>query len=238
MASADDLVDIAFGEIGYTEDPPGSNNNKYANEVGHVPRQPWCASFVAWCCKQAKIELPSDSAYTPFMANGFMEVGRWVMPRSIKKGDIVFFDFPDSKRRIQHVGIATGPPIGGTIIDCIEGNTSQGTAGSQDNGGGVYRRRRNISTVVGAGRPNFEEFALSSEAEKQISNIHHHIAHPEVGLTKRVERIERALFDGVPSHGVPPMQRAVTEMSYNLAGLDLENRPSKIKQIIDILRSK
>ena len=41
-------------------------------------------------------------------------------------------------------------------MTAIEGNTSSGTAGSQANGDGVYRRKRKLSLVLGAYRPKYE----------------------------------------------------------------------------------
>jgi hypothetical protein len=63
----------------------------------------------------------------------------------------VFFNFPDSLNRIQHVGIVEAVGAGGAITT-IEGNTSSGVAGSQDRGGLVARRARRGS-IVGYGHP-------------------------------------------------------------------------------------
>ena len=41
-------------------------------------------------------------------------------------------------------------------MQSIEGNTSSGDSGSQDNGGGVYRRKRAQKYIIGAVRPTFE----------------------------------------------------------------------------------
>ena len=41
-------------------------------------------------------------------------------------------------------------------MTAIEGNTSSGTAGSQANGDGVYRKKRAKSLVLGAYRPKYE----------------------------------------------------------------------------------
>lgn len=154
MTTAAEFVAAAAREVGYTERPTGSNRTKFAAIAGHPNGQPWCASFVVAIARRVGLQLPSESAYTPTMAAGFKNVGRWVTPKNIEPGDVVFYDFPDSKRRIQHVGIAAARPAAG-FIDCIEGNTSAGSSGSQDNGGGVYRRRRPLAHVVGAGRPAF-----------------------------------------------------------------------------------
>jgi len=66
----------------------------------------------------------------------------------------VFFDWPDSVNRIQHVGIVEA--VEPAAIVTIEGNTTSGTAGNQSAGDGVWRRRRaRNSSIVGYGRPRY-----------------------------------------------------------------------------------
>ena len=50
---------------------------------------------------------------------------------------------------VHHVAIYAGNGV------TIEGNTSSGNAGSQDNGGGVFRRKRPASVIVGCARPRY-----------------------------------------------------------------------------------
>lgn len=151
MATPDDFVALAATHVGYTETPSGSNRTKYAAEAGHANGAPWCATFIVAVARRLGIVLPSESAYTPAMANAFRAAGRF--HATPQRGDIAFFDFPDSKNRIQHVGIVVTADAG--TVTCIEGNTSSGSGGSQDNGGGVYRRTRPRRHVVGYGRPVF-----------------------------------------------------------------------------------
>lgn len=141
------MIEIARGDVGYRESPPGSNRTKFAEMAGHLNGQPWCATWVVSVARRAHVQLPSESAYTPSMANAFRAAGLW--DRTPHPNDIAFFDFPDSTTRIQHVGIVESSSD--HYVTCIEGNTSQGTTGSQDNGGGVYRRTRPLAQVVGFG---------------------------------------------------------------------------------------
>lgn len=153
MATAQELIDAATREIGTTERPAGSNRQPYAAAAGHANGYAWCASFVVAMARSVGLKLPSESAYTPTMANGFKAAGRWYGRYSGAPGDIAFFDFPDRTMRIQHVGIVVS--VIGDYVTCVEGNTSSGSSGSQDNGGGVFRRVRPLSHVVGFGRPDF-----------------------------------------------------------------------------------
>lgn len=161
MTTANDLLAAARRELTYTESPPNSNRTKFAAEAGHANGQPWCATFVVAMARRVGLTLPSESAYTPTMAQGFKNAGRWHL--TPQAGDIAFFDFPDSKHRIQHVGIVVG--AAGSYVTCIEGNTSPGDSGSQDNGGGVYTRRRPKAHAVGYGRPAYSDGRLPVRVE-------------------------------------------------------------------------
>ncbi len=47
-----DIIGVALTQVGYTE---GSNNDtKYGFWSGY-PYQPWCATFISWCARQAEI---------------------------------------------------------------------------------------------------------------------------------------------------------------------------------------
>ena len=47
-----DVLAVALTQLGYTE---GTNNDtKYGSWAGY-PHQPWCATFVSWCMRQAEI---------------------------------------------------------------------------------------------------------------------------------------------------------------------------------------
>jgi hypothetical protein len=160
MSSAQDVLRIAAIQLGVTEYPAGSNGQPYSHDLGR-PAEPWCADFVVWVTRQAGIRLPSESAYTPYMATGFKQIGAWHDGTAgIRAGDVAFFNFGSGI--IRHVGIVQD--VRSTEIVTIEGNTSSGNDGSQDNGGGVYRRARPFSYVVGYGRPNYAQEATVPDA--------------------------------------------------------------------------
>lgn len=209
--SATALLRIAAGELGYTEDPPGTNRTKYADEVGHINGYPWCASFIVWCAHKALVELPSESAYTPSMAVAFQKAGQWASDP--QPGDFAFFDFPDSKRRIQHVGIVESSTP--TSVTCIEGNTSPGKSGSQDNGGGVYRRTRSKDHVVGYGRPVFEEDELTDDEREALLTANHFVKVMWPPYADKIDEIHQhleVLMKGVPSMGIPTTPQVLREI--------------------------
>ena len=139
-----DVLKIAAGELGTTESPAGSNRTKYGRWMS-LDGQPWCMSFVQWCFAQAGTPLP----YRTGSCSALLDWFRKHRPEAVfvsgpQPGDVAIFTF-------GHTGIVE-KALPGAVL-CIEGNTSPGAAGSQDNGGGVYRRQRNLCLVRAFIRP-------------------------------------------------------------------------------------
>ena len=148
-----ELIQTARAEIG-TNEVGFTNDVKYGRWYG-MNKQPWCDMFVSWVLHKAGNPDGYKSAYTPGGAAFWKAKGRWVEPADLERGDIAYFDFPDDGvNRISHVGIVEKVLSNGTVVT-IEGNTSPGSGGSQRDGGGVYRRVRPLSYIVGGGRPSF-----------------------------------------------------------------------------------
>jgi CHAP domain len=145
------VLDVARSQIGTVEDARG--RQKYGAAYG-MDGVAWCAEFQWWCFREAGASaLIPKTAYTPTFYSWFQQRGQ--ASRTPRVGSLVFYDFPDSLPRIQHVGIVEAINPSGTITT-IEGNTTSGVAGSQDRGGGVWRRTRSQSAVVGYGHPAYE----------------------------------------------------------------------------------
>jgi hypothetical protein len=93
------IVDIAVGEIGSGENPPGSNKTKYGDwfdpKLNASMGLPWSSIFVSWVYNRAGIDLGANNygkgfaswsqAYSYFKANGFLTY----LP---EPGDIVIID--------------------------------------------------------------------------------------------------------------------------------------------------
>lgn len=148
--------------VGKTESPAGSNDSPFladwrrALKLAWMRGQPWCgfAVLAAYFLGTGK-RLPDGVVYTPNIVawahagtNGF----RAVRPEDARAGDLVVFNFPGGSSVADHVGLALGPAIGG-YIPTVEGNTSSSNAGSQSNGGGVFRRSRPVSLIAVVARP-------------------------------------------------------------------------------------
>jgi hypothetical protein len=155
VASAADVIRIASAEVGYTEGP--NNRNKYAPEVGDANNQPWCGTFTDWCLIKAGLTGEPSSVWTPAGLQAYRKAGRAIDRNGpVEPGDIVYFDWEGGTATsgVDHVGIVTGVRRDGQV-ETIEGNTSPTSAGSQSNGGGVYRRVRPRSVIAGFGRPAY-----------------------------------------------------------------------------------
>lgn len=148
MASVQQILDRAARDVGFVEGP--NNENPWGRWYG-VPNQPYCAMWLSCVFFECGAPQPASTAkgyaFTPAGAAWFQKRGRW--GRSPQVGAHVFFRFGGP--RIHHVGLVVG--IGRGHIDTIEANTSRGAAGSQRDGGGVWRRRRSAG-IVGYGYPD------------------------------------------------------------------------------------
>lgn len=132
-------LDIAKKYINYTEYPPNSNQTLFGAWYG-MNGVPWCMEFVQFCFAQADHALPYKTA----SCSALLDWYKAYKPNLIKvmpmPNDIVIY-------RFGHTGIVESG--NSQAVTAIEGNTSPGVTGSQDNGGGVYRRTRTADTVAG-----------------------------------------------------------------------------------------
>lgn len=139
------------------ETPPGSNINDYTRWFyGNNTSAPWCAIGQCWVEHKAGGLLMPKTAYTPTMAQFFIDQKRFGKVARI--GALTFHNFPDSLDRIQHVERVI-EILNETTVRTIGMNTSSGMAGSQDDGGNVYWRTRTVRVgdIVGFGYPLYEE---------------------------------------------------------------------------------
>ena len=143
---AQNIIDIAFKEVGQTENPPNSNKTKYGKWFG-LDGVAWCGIFVSWVYAQAGYVLPKigfskgyagcQTAVAHFAASG--EVTKYP-----QVGDIAFFDW-NADKRYDHTGIFNGWKTKDKEFYSIEGNTS---STNQSNGGNVESRIRAVKGVL------------------------------------------------------------------------------------------
>lgn len=156
----------AVSQRGQTEDPSGSNRgqkiSRWQELIIGFDGVPWCGCFTGFGTKYVGgvRAITSRVAYTPYTKldginreNGFIGL---VPPEKARLGDHLLFNFQDGTEPPgvpQHTGFALVRISEGW--KSMEGNTSSGNSGSQDNGGGVFPRSRPNWTIVGAARPDY-----------------------------------------------------------------------------------
>lgn len=139
------IIEVANGEIGVKEDPPGSNRTKYGAWYGWDGYK-WCAMFVSWVYNRAGHPLGKiddnkgyrgcQSGYNHWRANG-------ELVKEPKPGDIVLFDW-DGNGICDHTGIFVSWVEKGKTFNSIEGNTA---FRNDSDGGGVMMRSRSVQSV-------------------------------------------------------------------------------------------
>lgn len=143
----------ARAQIGTKEQPPGSNRGPLIDQwqrLCQVFAAPWCGCFVNRALMAAGFPAQPWLRFCPWIEQKAKAgEGGWSWHSEPRAGDLILY----GAREAQHVGIVDDPSKHSTV----EGNTSSGNAGSQDNGGMVAARMRDWSSpgfpVRGFARP-------------------------------------------------------------------------------------
>lgn len=155
------VVKYAMRFEGRTESPRGSNCGpgviddcqKWA--LGYTGFF-WCGAFVGYCAHKASgcVFSKRNIVYTPSIVadakarrNGF---SGWHPVSAAKPGDFALFNWPGGEF-VDHVEIVVRN-LGDGRLECIGGNTSEGTL--NNNGGGIFRQIRK-SGLAGVARPRY-----------------------------------------------------------------------------------
>lgn len=159
---ADHLVSIAAAEVG-TEEVNGTNCGPRVNQykaATWLPADkpwPWCAAFICWIVREAMraAGVKETATFKRPRTAGALDLENWsraqdnttststcVRASMIQAGDIVTFKFATG----GHVGLAVSACNSKGEFQTIEGNTD--ARGSRE-GGGVFRKTRNVSSVHG-----------------------------------------------------------------------------------------
>lgn len=113
----EDILAVALTQVGYTE----GYNHEYENDTKYgswnrLPFQPWCASFIIWCARQAEISediIRRTGQASPRMMGISYYSGSYYTPQP---GDFFF------TAGFTHVGIVLN--VEGEHFYCIEGNAN------------------------------------------------------------------------------------------------------------------
>lgn len=149
MGRASDVINAAYGELGYyaPDDPePGSKYGRWMAELtgedwlaGPSNEIWWCCMFVSWCLAQGGVEMDGFPSYNTDLAlnNGARQYA--IDEYDVQYGDIIIFNW-DWDGATDHIGFATGE-FDGVGFTTIEGNLGNAV---QEN----YRQFGNVAYVL------------------------------------------------------------------------------------------
>ena len=156
------VIETARADLGYTENPPGSNRTKYWEAYDpKMQGQPWCVACQWDWFNRAGERMAffggGKTASCSVLLRWYKEQGLVYSVAEVKVGDIVILNFHGTKDT-EHCGLVTcvyDSDDGISFVDTIEGNTSSSN-GSQSNGGAVCAKTRYPSQIVGVCRPQYK----------------------------------------------------------------------------------
>lgn len=154
--SLEAVIALAEAEVGKTEYPPNSNLTPYGQAYG-LNGYPWCVMFLWDVFHRAGEALAfyggAKTASCSQLYRWYNDMGLIVPLEEARRGDLIFLNF-EGKTAKDHIGLATRV-LGAGRVKTIEGNTTPGEEGSQDNGGSVAIKTRFANQIVGVARPMY-----------------------------------------------------------------------------------
>lgn len=147
----------------------GYNNDNMFGRYFNINHTAWCALFVSYVldkCGYTDLYSLTDNngklmagsykncnTYCPTIYDYMKSKGR--LKTIPAKGDVVLFWFNlyNGRKYAEHIGFCLDYDVATQTLTTIEGNTSPNNKGSQDNGDGVYVKKRKLSQTVGAFTP-------------------------------------------------------------------------------------
>ena len=206
------VIELARGELGQTENPAGSNRVKYWDAYDpKMQGQPWCVAFLWWVFQQAGERMAffggGKTASCSVLLRWYKEQGLTVPVEDVQPGDIVILNF-HGKSESEHCGLVVETGAVGVDkssanagdwlkfdgIRTIEGNTTPGEEGSQDNGGCVALKVRFLRNIVAVCRPQYQP-----EDPEPVDDITGHWAEDSIRWC-----MERGLMQGYPDGSFQP----------------------------------
>lgn len=233
--SKERVIEVARGEIGYTENPPGSNKVKYWDDFDpRLQGQPWCVAFLYSVFLRAGERMAyfggGKTASCSMLLRWYREQGLTVPVSEVQPGDIVLLNFHGGKDP-EHCGlvvdysIRVSPKTGAPeFVVTIEGNTTPGLGGSQDNGGSVALKNRDFWNIVAVCRPQYKQEEPAPVEPAPVDDVTNHWAEPSIRRT-----MERGIMQGYPDGSWKPDQPVTrAELAVILDRLD-EDKEDDLK---------
>lgn len=153
------VIEAALTDLAYTENPPGSNKTKFGEWYG-INGVPWCVQAQAyWYNKAGEFQAfmgGEKTASCRQLLAWHKQHGHVLADKNqIDVGDLAILNFSGTQET-QHIGLVVNK-IGYGFFHTVEGNTSPGEEGSQDNGGCVALKTRSVNQVVAVIRPEYKK---------------------------------------------------------------------------------
>ena len=159
MATAREVIEVAWNEVGYVE--RGVNRTKYGQEYG-MDGQYWCAIFQWWVFKHAgasKLFCNGQRvAYTPTVYSYYKGEGR--LDKKPRVGDLILLrrdDVPNQK--VGHIGLVYS--VTDKYIYSVEGNSSNKVR--------TVQRYRTDSHIVAYAHPKYSSDSSSNNSGSSSS---------------------------------------------------------------------
>lgn len=153
MATADDVIRIAEGELSYAAYNDPERGSKYGRWLANLWNEDWlagpsseiwwCCLFVSWCLDRAGQKCAGFPTYNTDLALNGGARNLLVDRSAIRRGDIIIYNW-DWNSSTDHIGFATGS-ISGGVFPTVEGNISNA----------VKRLTRNLDNVQYVIRPPY-----------------------------------------------------------------------------------
>lgn len=196
--SLNKVIEVARADLGYTESPPGSNMTKYGEAYG-MNGVPWCVEALWFWFNEAEERMAffggGKTASCSLLLRWYKEQGLVVDKRDIQIGDILILNFSGTQDT-QHCGLVVDKgKLAGTWYT-IEGNTTPGEEGSQDDGGCVALKMRSVKSVVAVCRPQYKP-----DDPQPVDDVTGHWFTPSVEWAR-----EKGLIKNYPDGSFKPNQ--------------------------------
>lgn len=158
MGRASDVINAAYGELGYYAPNDPERGSKYGRWMAQITGEDWmagpsteifwCCMFASWCLNQGGVKMDGFPTQNTDVAlrNGAKKYA--VDKKSVRYGDIVIFNW-DWNSTTDHIGFATGE-FDGSGFTTIEGNV----------GNAVKEKYRQLGNVAYVLRPPYEGYGV------------------------------------------------------------------------------
>lgn len=168
MGRASDVINAAYGELGYYAPNDPERGSKYGRWLAEVTGEDWlagpsteiwwCCMFASWCLDQGGVVMDGfPTQNTDLALNGGARKYA-VDIYDVRYGDIVIFNW-DWDNATDHIGFATGE-FDGNGFTTIEGNIGNAVCEK-------YRQMGNVAYVL---RPPYKGYGVVGDNVPSASN--------------------------------------------------------------------